>query len=363
MHNVLHLVDTLEAAGKERVAVNLANLVQHRAYKSYLCATRKGGILRDQLGKNVEYLELGKKNRFNLMAVRRLVLFISRHKINILHAHNASLFIAAAASMFPPYPVVLWHDHYVTSGASERPVWLYRFGVRRARGIIAVSEPLADWIRVKLRVPAERVWYLPNFVNVPSEIICPPALPGIPHFRIVCVAHFRPQKDHITLIRAMRLVVQEEPRAHLILIGGTGDMVYYERVKKEISVLGLKKHISILGEVRNIWSILKHCRVGVLSSAGEGFPLVLLEYGISGIPVVAPRVGQCAEILDNGSAGLLVPSRSPMEMADSILMLLKAPELCSRLSNSLKRRVDQIYSSKCVGEQLCRIYDAVLRAV
>ena len=203
---VLHITDTLQAAGKERVAVNLANLLPRNRYQSYLCTTRSEGPLEHLLRKDVGRLRLGRQRRFELRFCR-LIAFNRAHQIHILHAHERFIVHSSLGLAFPPYPRLVWHDHYGMQGQKERSVGLYRLGTIRARGIITVSESLAEWSRSKLRVPSERVWSLPNFSPAEPEGT-PMVLPGVPGARIVCVANLRPQKDHLTLLRAMARVIQ-----------------------------------------------------------------------------------------------------------------------------------------------------------
>ena len=294
---VMQITATLNAAGMERVAVNLANLLPSKHHESYLCTTRCDGPLEHDVGESVSRLRLNRKGRFELGALRRLVVFIQANQIDILHAHNDSLFIAVLASLFAPYPSVVWHDHYAEAGVKARPVWLYRWGATRVSTVIAASDLMADWARTRLRVPANRVRYVPNFITTPkkdeSESI---EIPGVPGARIVCVANLRPQKDHITLIRAMVRVTRQRPTAHLLLVGACRDLVYLEYIRREISENAMEQHVSLLGDRRDVYKILRACSIGVLSSLGEGLPLALLEYGIAGLPTVATRVGQCAEV-------------------------------------------------------------------
>ena len=66
-------------------------------------------------------------------------------------------------------------------------------------------------------------------------------------------------------------------------------------------------------------AILRACSIGVLSSASEGLPLALLEYGKHGLAAVSTAVGQCPEVLDNGYAGVLVPASRPRISAHAIV--------------------------------------------
>ena len=359
---VLQLTDSLAAGGTERVAVNLANHLPRERFRSFLCTTRSGGPLANLLQPDVGWLNLSRRRRFDLSALWRLVAFIKANHIQVLHAHSTSLLTAALASLFPPYPRVVWHDHYGNHAQAERPVWVYRLLTQQAGGLIAVNQPLADWAREQLRVPATRIKYIPNFVALPDDGPAPSAtLPGAPGQRIICVANLRRQKDHLTLLRALADVVKQAPQAHLLLVGAMVEPECFAQVEHEITRLGLARNVSVLGERQDVAGLLRQCDIGVLSSASEGLPLALLEYGYAGLAAVATEVGQCAEVLDSGSAGLLVPPGQPEALATALLRLLQAPDLRAELSLCLSRRVLKHYSAHAVLERVCQVYEQVLQ--
>jgi glycosyltransferase involved in cell wall biosynthesis len=359
---VMHITDTLDAGGAERVAVNLANLLPREQFAAHLCTTRRDGVLADALASDVGRLRLGRRRRFDGAAIRRLIAYVREHEIKILHAHSSSMFIAGLSSFFTPRPAVVWHDHYGLPLA-KRAAWIERPLAKRAGGIIAVSQPLADWSRRNLRVAGDRVWYIPNFVCAPGATgETPPQLPGERGARVVCVANLRPQKDHLTLVRAMAGVVRQVPAAHLLLVGAVVDADYREAVRREIARLGLGGHVSLLGQRRDVAAILGACDVGVLSSLAEGLPLALIEYAEAGLATVATRVGQCAEVLDEGRAGLLVPAESPGELTAALVQLLKSPAHRLALGRLARQRAQRLYGAGAIIEQVCRVYDTVLAA-
>ena len=109
--NVMHLIDTLDIGGAERVAVNLVNSLPRENYKCFLCSTREDGPLDELVAKDVQCLSLGRRWRFDIFALNRLIAYIRLNNIQILHAHSTSLFIAVFSSLLPPYPEVNWHIH------------------------------------------------------------------------------------------------------------------------------------------------------------------------------------------------------------------------------------------------------------
>lgn len=341
--SILHLVDTLEPGGTERVAVSLVNHLSRDRFRPFLATTRREGALASEVLPDVGRLSLSRSRTLDLGALRRLVRFVRENGISIVHAHSSSLFLAALL----PGVRIVWHDHFGRFLEEDRPVWLWGPPARRAAAVVAVSEDLARWSRERLRANAV---YLPNFI--PDVPVGPaPDLPGTPGSRVVCVANLRAQKDHFTLLRALEKV----PDAHLLLAGADVEPDYAARVRKQAG-----DRVTFLGPRPDVPDLLRACDVGVLSSASEGFPLSLLEYGRAGLAAVATRVGQCPEVLDG--AGILVPPGDPGALADALSSLLRDPARRRELGERLRQRVRQRYSPSAVMERLEAVYHTVLES-
>jgi glycosyltransferase involved in cell wall biosynthesis len=358
---VMHLIDTLEFGGAERVAVNLVNYLPRDRYDVTLCSTRADGPLAAEVAPDVTRLSLGRRHRFDSAAVRRLAGFVRDHNVGILHAHGTSLFLARlVAALSGNQPRIVWHDHY---GPMDRPVWLYRLATRGVSAVLAVNASLAEWAKRKLQFRAERVWYVPNFVCPgPAGNRSKPDLPGIPGSRIACVANLRPEKDHLNLLRAMQIIARQMPAAHLLLLGGAPSQEYLRRVEEEVEANNLGANVTLLGLREDVPAILRSCDVGVLGSYSEGLPLSLLEYGMAGLPAVATSVGQCPEVLDGGRAGILVPPKSPESLAHAILFLLDSPEKRAMLGRRLEEHVRSAFNPESITNQICCVYDMVTRS-
>jgi len=359
--SVMQLTDTLDIGGLERVAVNLVNCMPRDRFRPHLCTTRRNGPLNDLVADHVARLCLCRRGRFDVRGLWRLVAYDRRQKVRILHAHGDSLFIAAIASLFPPRPMVLWHNHSGKRAWTDAPAQMHRLAARRVQGVIAVNRPLVEWSSRRLGLPSQRVWYIPNFVCAPDLDQALPDLPGESGGRIVCVANFRPEKDPVTLLRAMGIVSRQAPSAHLLLVGSAHEPSYLNLIREEISSLKLSQRVSLLGQRNDISAILRACDVGVLSSASEGLPLVLIEYGMAGLASVATRVGQCEEVLDEGKAGILVPPSDPEQLAEALLSLLRSDQRRRTLGERFRRRAREVYSADAITDKVWQVYDTILR--
>src|SRR3954462_8067333 len=153
---IMHITDTLAAGGTERVAMNVANNLPRDRYEVHLCTTRQDGPLAGLVAEDVGRLRLDRSRTLDRNAIQKLVAYIRQHNISLLHAHSTSLYTAIIASLFPPHPAVIWHDHYGKCAMGERPACPSRLPISRARGVIADNEPLADWARNRLKVPPSR---------------------------------------------------------------------------------------------------------------------------------------------------------------------------------------------------------------
>jgi glycosyltransferase involved in cell wall biosynthesis len=360
---VMQITDSLAIGGLERVAVNLANSLPSEHFHSHLCVTRQTGPLESAIAKNVQCIHLERTGRYDLGALWRLRKYIRENRIQILHAHGTSLFVAAIASRFKPKPAVVWHDHFGRCDTEERSVSRYKSAAKKLCGVIAVNQNLAAWSRDELRVPGDRVWYIPNFVQETMLDETIPKLPGKKGARIVCVANLRPQKDHPNLFHAMKMVIRSVPEAHLILVGSGDDKDHLAKLNELLANMRLDGNVTWLGPRNNVAAILRECDIGVLSSASEGLPLALIEYGMAGLPAVATNVGQCAEVLGKGYAGFLVPPNSPVAFSDAIVSLLQSAETRATSSERFSKRVRELYSSEVIVRKICKVYETVLSPV
>lgn len=356
----MHLVDTLEYGGAERAAVGYVNHLPRELYRPFLCTTRADGPLESCLAGDVRRLRLQRRYRCAVSPVLKLRRFIREQRIGLLHAHGSTLFVARVAQFGGQRPALIWHLHYGRWAEEDHVDWRYWIASLGADYVVTSSDRLAQWLPRRFPVPAVRVSSLPNMVELGPPRPPDEPLPSKRGAWIACVANLRPEKDHVNLIRAFAGVVAEFPDTHLLLIGALKDREVVRQTQFEIESRHLTSHVTLLGPRRDTYAILRRVDIGVLSSSTEGLPLALLEYGAAGLPVVATRVGQCPQALDEGRAGILVPPRDPGLLSAALRSLLASEELRRDLGLRLRRRVEQRYGPEAVTAPLCDLYARTL---
>lgn len=143
-------------------------------------------------------------------------------------------------------------------------------------------------------------------------------------WQALTVARCVPQKGIDILIEAIALLPDEKRR--LIHFAVAGDGPDLGDLKNKALELGHKNDISFLGWQAQVRELLPAFDLFVLPSRSEGQPFALAEALSIKLPVIASAVAGIPEMLDDGKGGDLVPSESPLELAQAIGRFIDQPE-------------------------------------
>jgi glycosyltransferase involved in cell wall biosynthesis len=363
--NVMHMTSTMLPGGAEKVAVNILNNLKAYQFTPFLMTSRDDGPLLANLSKDVVRTCLKRSLRFDLKGFLRFIRFIRHNNIHIIHAHEYTIFIGLLAKLFVPRIAVIWHNHMSSMLKLRRASPWFLLAGRAADLILTANIDLAKWTIEKIKVPSDKVRYIPNFVNSScwqEQSSAKQASLKISRSdkRIVCVGNIKPEKDQITLLRAFSLVFEKLCNVHLILVGKNTNQAYSVMLNQVIQASGIKKHISVIGACNDVSAILAECDLAVLSSKNEAFPMALIEYGCAKLPSIATSVGQCPEILDYGRAGVLIEPNNPEHLAREMIRLLQSPRQMNRFGEALYDRVKKNYSSEQVMPLYKDLYSELL---
>jgi len=140
------------------------------------------------------------------------------------------------------------------------------------------------------------------------------------HLIFGIVARLSEEKGHHYLIDAFARIAGDLPHARLMIIG---DGPLRDPIVEQVNRLGLQDQVIFTGSQRDIPSYLQLLHVFVLASTRESFPLAAREAMAAGKAVIAPRIGGCGEVVDDGVTGLLVPPADPEALASAMLAMAK----------------------------------------
>lgn len=327
------------------MAVNISNVLVEEGHDVMLIVSRSKGALLQKVRPSVIVKVLGKKSFLHFPAFLMFTKIIKEFQPDIIHAHSTSIYWAVITKFIVKGKFkILYHDHYgMSENLSERKITILKLFSLKIDMIIAVNEKLRIYNINNLAVKESRIVYIKNF----------PYLMEIEKFNqhdtvvILCLANMRQQKDHLTLVTAFSILVNQlcQQNVKLVLAGNTYHDGYNFEIQKLIKSSGLQNKVEIIGVVNNIEVLLAKSDIGVLSSVSEGLPVSLLEYGLAALPVVVTNVGQCAEVLGNGQFGKLVEPKDALGIANAIFDYLKNPKEATFKGNQFRNHVLENYGS------------------
>ncbi|MDH6578059.1 glycosyltransferase family 4 protein [Kitasatospora sp. MAP5-34] len=273
----------------------------------------------------------------------------------VLHLHCAHALlpelVALAARLRGLRFVLHFHLDVDASGPLGRLLPLYKKHLlgrvmRGAAAVIALTEGQAAFIRDSYRVPAERVFVVPNGVG--DDYFMPVRQPAPRPLQLLFVGRLSAQKNVSRLLEAMSLV-RQPVRLRIV-----GDGELREQLTAQAARLGLTD-VEFSGGLLGAELVRAYADADafVLPSDKEGMPLVVLEAMAAALPLVATDVPGTAELI--GGVGLLA-APEPAALAAAIDTLAADPELRLRLARR-SAEAARGYSWEAVSELVERVYD------
>ena len=160
------------------------------------------------------------------------------------------------------------------------------------------------------------------------------------------VAHFRRSKDHQTLLRSWRRVVdtlEQDGRPAVLLLAG--DPYPMQDAAKALAFdLRLDESVRFLGVVDDVPGIIGAADVSVLSSLREGLPRSLLESMGAGVAVAGTDIPGIREAVGAEGLPYLAPLHDADALADVLLVLARDGDLRRQIGDAYARRVAQEFT-------------------
>ncbi|MFT0212606.1 glycosyltransferase, partial [Pseudomonas sp. F1_0610] len=174
---------------------------------------------------------------------------------------------------------------------------------------------------------------------------------------LVAVGRLEQQKDYFNLIKAFQYIRENDDNIRLWIVGEGSQRNVLEKIIKEKK---LEDHVKLLGMQEDIVGILSAADLFVLSSAYEGFGLVVAEAMLTEKIVVATDCGGVSEVV--GEFGFLCPPQDPILLSKSINAALNLTEdERKKLATNAREHVISNFSLEMITKQWLEIYENLIR--
>jgi glycosyltransferase involved in cell wall biosynthesis len=196
----------------------------------------------------------------------------------------------------------------------------------------------------------EHVAVMPNFKPV-AKVFGAIGRFAAPVFRFVFLSRISPEKGVLELFQAIRLL--KGKRDFIVDFYGpveAGFQQDFDKLLTENTGCTYRGYLDFLRDPEGAYTTLAdyHTMVFPTFWQGEGFPGVVLDAYIAGLPVIASDWNLNAEVLSEGKTGLLVPPRDAAALALAMDKMMD------------EREKQAVYSAECHRRALDYTVDRVL---
>lgn len=136
--------------------------------------------------------------------------------------------------------------------------------------------------------------------------------------KIGFVGRIAPEKNIVNLIKAIKLLTDNNNDVQLLLYGDARNEVYLEKVNSLIAKAKLQDSVVLKGKTDTVQEAYKNIDLLCLISDYEGFSNVISEALCSGVPVITSDVEENKYLIENGVNGFVVNHKDPESIAEGI---------------------------------------------
>lgn len=202
-------------------------------------------------------------------------------------------------------------------------------------------------------VPKEKITRIPNGIEIPQQYKQHTAAGTMVLF--VGNLYQQPAKGVDILLRAWKIVSAEIPGTVLQVVGD-GDLDAYNAYAQQS---GIQHSVQFLGRQQQVQQYYDAASVFVLPSRREGMSNALIEAMAYGLPCIASTVSGSVDLIEDGVNGILVPVADVTALAQSIIHVLRNPELAAKMGQQARQTIQQKATMEVVAGEYINLYRKV----
>ena len=273
---------------------------------------------------------------FDLFSIIKLILLIKKIKPDVIHAHSAKGgVIARIASVFFKTKV-LYTPHAFSYLSAKNKLKRFLFliveKILRTKNtiVLATSNSEKNQAVQIVGYDKKKVIVLENAIDI-NTIGEDKNLEKALKSKIYICTVGRPsfQKNLEMLINAFEVVVQNNSKVHLFIIGAGEYSPRKDKIINMINKKNLNTKVTMLPWVsrKEVQTYIKNSKLYVSSSMYEGMPYSVIEGMALSIPSVLTNADGNRDLVIDKKSGYLVEIGDYVEMANKILHLLNESRL------------------------------------
>ena len=303
MKPVVHLITTIERGGAELQLLTLAS-EQVRKGRNVTVIPLKGKAELAVGFKNIGVNVLDKCRNKNPLVQIYLIKRYLRNSDSILHCHLPRSEIIGFFARGKKKFIVSRHnsENFYPGAPKFASSLVSRIITKSTDDVISISDAVTNFLSENREIHpnayVSRIYY--GFKRkemdqdrslVEGEISSKKPLKI---FKVGTIGRLADQKDYPTLMRAFKLLLNDNPNVTLSIVGDGPKKIALHKLATQLEI---NNSVEWVGKVADVYQELKRFDIFVLSSKYEGFGLVLLEALDAGLRVIASNNSSIIEVL------------------------------------------------------------------
>ena len=314
--------------------------------------------IKNRLNKNIKFVslnfniwnKLSRRIRF-ILGLVLLVKEIIKNKDSIVLSFQANIYCGLLSKLLGFNLIIRSNSSPEGWSKSLFKKIFYKIGLNAAKKVIVNSQDFKKIIKKKFDVNSVNIY---NPLNTNEILKLSRKKIKFNFFEknylnIINIGRLEDQKDHLTLLNAIKLI-KNRIKLKLLIIGN-GSM--QNKIDNFIKKNHLKKNVMILNNSHNPFPYLLRSDLFVLSSIYEGLPNVLLEALTLNKFVISTNCSTGpSEILLKGRGGILVPIKDYKSLARSISYYYNNKKNLKKKLLTAKKNLDRFDMKKNLNNYL-----------
>ena len=296
---------------------------------------------------------------------------IKNQNIDIIHSNNFSPALSGSLlSYFTKTPhIITIFDIFSENGKDFWKKWIKQTNVSK------INAMLVPWFeKILIKSKHDAIYTISNaskndiikmqtkkpIYNISPSIENENQLDGkVNPFQFIYIGRLIFYKNVEVILKSFKIVTKQFPDVKLII---AGDGPHKKSLQQLTNKLNINDNISFIGYVTSEQKkkILSESNALLFPSLIEGFGLVMLEAFQQNRPVITSDIPPMSDIIQNNQTGLVVDPHDENKWADSIIELIKNPQMADKMGKQGNQTLQAKYNQKIFYEKVIKMYNTIL---
>ncbi len=320
--------------GGERWVTNSAYGLHKKGHFVVVAGKKDSILLHESIKRGVYTYSIGIKSDLDLFKAYKLSRFIKKNKIDVVICKARELVVSSIAAKWGNRPLVIRRSGAFPS--KNRIKWIVRTKLF-VDGVITNTKTIKDVYKSYGFDNKNFIKVIYNGYTFDDSVPAYDFKAEYPSkFIILAIGRVVKLKGYYYLINALSQIKNSHPE---VLVYVLGDGKEKRKLVKYAEKKGVSGMICFAGYTHQVIPYIKGADMFIHTSLSEGMPNAAMEAMAYGKPVVMTRVNGAEELSDNGKYALLIPTKNPEEITESIKKVMFDPDKYNAMGEKAKQFV------------------------